>query len=367
MGVVLRELQRIPTSGARAVETFAIAGRELLAVPQLALDVPGEPAAMNGGDSDTDLLLLRRVEERFVPFATLPAAGGEDAEFFTIGDRNFLAVASIRSGSGPYRYALKSTIFVWHDEGFVPFQRIETFAAKQFKHWCIGDRHFLGLAQGVRLPGLEEHNQPSVVFEWDGTRFVEFQRVKSEWAYNWHAFRVAADWFVAHAEHLGPSVLYRWDGRRLEPHQDLIARAGRAFATFRREDSHYLVVAGLLEPAQVMEWRDGRFEAIQELAGLGARELAVVEHNSQLLLIRINFILGTPADPQPSLRSQVYEWHDGAFRLVAEFPTTGGTDVAVVDDGSDGLQFVVSNSLSEQLRFASETVLYSLSTANGQA
>jgi hypothetical protein len=367
MGVLLTELQRIPTSGARAVETFAVGGHELLAVPQLALDVPGEKAAMNGGDSDTDLLLLRRVDERFVPFATLPASGGEDAEFFTIGDRSFLAVASIRSGSGPYRYAIESTIFVWDDDGFVPFQRIKTFAAKQFKHWSIGDRHFLGLAQGVRLPGLRDDNEPSVVFEWDGTCFVEFQRVESEWAYNWHAFRVEDDWFVAHAEHLGPSVLYRWNGRRLEPHQELMARAGRAFATFRRGDSQYLVTAGLLEPPQLMRWRDGRFESIQALAGFGARELAVVEHDSRLLLIRVNFILGTPADPHPSLRSQVYEWQGDAFRLVTEFPTSGGTDVSVVEYGSDGLQFVVSNSLSEHLRFASETVLYSLSTANGHA
>jgi hypothetical protein len=367
MDAVLTELQRIPTSGARAVETFAVGGHELLAVPQLAVDVPGEKAAMNGGDSDTDLLLLRRVDERFVPFATLPAPGGEDAEFFAIGDHSFLAVASIRSGSGPYQYATESTIFVWQDDGFVPFQSIKTFAAKQFKHWRIGDRDFLGLAQGVRFPGREEDNEPSVVFEWDGTRFVEFQRVESEWAYNWHAFRVEDGWFVAHAEHLGPSVLYRWDGRRLEPHQELMARAGRAFATFRRGDAHYLVAAGLLEPPQVMQWRGGRFEPIQELADLGARELVVVEHGSRLLLIRVNFILGTPADPHPSLLSQVYEWHDGAFRLVAEFPTTGGTDVSVVDDRSDGLQFVVSNSLSEHLRFASETVLYSLSTANGDA
>jgi hypothetical protein len=365
MDVELNELQRIPTSGARAVETFAIGGHDLLAVPQLAVDVPGEPASMNGGDSDTDLLLLRRVDERFVPFATLPAPGGEDAEFFTIGDRSFLAVASIRSGSGPYRYATESTIFAWRDECFVPFQSIETFAAKQFKHWSIGDRHFLGLAQGVRLPGLEDDNEPSIVFEWDGARFVEFQRVASEWAYNWHAFQVDDSWFVAHAEHLGASVLYRWDGRRLEPHQDLMERAGRAFATFRREDGHYLIVAGLLEPPKVMQWRGGRFETVQELAGLGARELTVVETGARLLLIRINFILGSPADPHPSLRSQVYEWDGGAFRLAVEFPTTGGTDVSVVDDGDDELQFVVSNSLSEQLRFASDTVLYSLSTANG--
>ena len=57
---------------------------------------------MNGGDSDTDLLLFRREGDRSVAYGSLPAPGGEDAEFFTIGGRAFLAVACIRSGSGPY-------------------------------------------------------------------------------------------------------------------------------------------------------------------------------------------------------------------------------------------------------------------------
>ena len=51
------------------------------------------------------------------------------------------------------------------------------------------------------------------------------------------------------------------------------------------------------------------------------------------LLIRVNFILGTPADPRPALDSQVYEWDGGTLREVATFPTCGGTDVAVLADG----------------------------------
>ena len=115
-----------------------------------------------------------------------------------------------------------------------------------------------------------------------------------------------------------------------------------------------------------MRWRGGRFETVQELAGLGARELTVVETDARLLLIRVNFILGSPADPHPSLRSQVYEWDGGAFRLAVEFPTTGGTDV--VGRGRWRRRAPVRGlelALSEQLRFASDTVLYSLSTANG--
>jgi hypothetical protein len=362
MELFLTDLQHIPTSGARAVEPIAVDGMELLAIPQLAYDVAGQEPSMHGGDSTTELLLLRRDEGRFTPWSTLPAPGGEDAEFFVIGDRAFLAVASLRSGSGPYRFTTESQILRWEQGRFAPFQSITTFAAKQWKHWRIGDRHFLGLAQGVRPPGTAGHNRESVVFEWNGSSFVEHQRIPSQWAYNWHPFTVDDMFFVAHAEHLDASVLYRWDGERLVPHQVLAARGGRAFASFDRDGASYLIVASLLDEPQLLRWDGDRFDVVQTLGGLGARELAVVDHGDQLIVIRINFILGTPADPQPELDSQVYVWESGALEVAARFATCGGTDVAVIDAG-DELQFLVSNSLSPQLRFASDTVLYSLSGA----
>src|SRR3979490_512425 len=119
MEISLTERQRIPTSGARAVEPIAVGGLELLAIPQLAYDAARQEPNMNGGDSDTDLLLLRRVGGRFVPWGKLAAPGGEDAEFFVIGDRRFLAVASLRSGSGPYQFDIESQVFTWHEGQFV--------------------------------------------------------------------------------------------------------------------------------------------------------------------------------------------------------------------------------------------------------
>jgi EPTP domain-containing protein len=362
MRAALTEMQRIPTSGARAVEAFTAAGLELLAIPQLARDMPGGPPGMNGGDSDTELLLLRLSGERFEPWSTLPAPGGEDAEFFTIGERSFLAIASIRTGSGPYEFATESRIFAWDRDQFVPFQSVATFAAKQWKHWSIGERHFLGLAQGVVRAGHEDRNRDSVVYEWDGSSFVEHQRIPSRWAYNWHAFSVGDTFFVAHADHVGASVLYRWDGAQLQPHQTLAAKGGRAFATFDDGTATYLVAACISAATRVMRWDGERFKDFQTLNGLGARELAVVRHDGRLLVVRINFILGTPTDPHPVLDSQIYEWDGGALRVVARFPTCGGTDVAVLgDDAAAGIELVVSNSLTPQLRFAAETVRYSLS------
>jgi hypothetical protein len=369
MPVTLTEVQRIPTSGARAVAPARVGDYDLLAIPQLAKDVPGEPPGMNGGDSDTELQLLRRAGNAgapFEPWATLPAPGGEDAEFFIIGDRAFLAVASIRTGAGPYEFETTSTIFEWQGSGFVPFQEIPTFAAKQWKHWQAGGRHFLGLAQGVVFPQGHGGRQPdenseSVVYEWTGASFTEFQRIPSRWAYNWHAFRAGSQFFVAHAEHAGPSVLYRWDGALLQPHQTLAEESGRAFASFDDDGGEsYLVVACIAAPSRLLRWDGARFAEAQVLDGLGARELAVARCGDRTLLIRVNFILGTPADPEPALDSQVYEWDGGKLHEAATFPTCGGTDVAVLDGDSDTVELVVTNSLTPQLRFATESVRYEL-------
>ena len=238
MQAALTEIQRIPTSGARAVAAFTVAGRQLLAIPQLARDSDTSPPGMNGGDSDTDLLLLQCAGGRFEPWSALPAPGGEDAEFFTIGGRSFLAVASIRTGSGPYELAAESQIFAWDRDRFVPFQSVATFAAKQWKHWTIGERHFLGLAQGVVRPGDEDLNRDSVVYEWDGSSFAPQQQIPSRWAYNWHPFWIGDEFFVAHADHAGASVLYRWDGTWLRPHQALAAAGRPRVRDLRRQRDH---------------------------------------------------------------------------------------------------------------------------------
>ncbi|UQX86949.1 hypothetical protein M6D93_11595 [Jatrophihabitans telluris] len=359
MALTLTELQRIPTSGARAVMPFCVGGLQLLAIPQFATDVPHGKPGMHGGDSATNLLLLQRVDDRFVPWSELPAPGGEDAEFFTIGDQAFLAVASIRTGAGPYTFATESHIYRWSGEGFELFQTVPAFAARQWKYWTVAGRHFLGLAQGVPAPGLEAHNLDSVVYEWDGASFVEHQRIPSRWAYNWHAFRVEDGFFVAHADHLSDSMLYRWDGTRLQPYQSVAASGGRAFATFVDGGATHLVVACITGTSTVLRWTGREFITVQVLAGEGARELAVLRQGNDILVVRINFILGNPSDPQPELDSVIYRWDGSRLRPVLTFPTSGGTDVACLV-GRHRTELIVSNSLDRDLRFSSSTVRYAL-------
>jgi hypothetical protein len=359
MQAPLHEIQRIPTSGARAVKSFTAGGLDLLAIPQLAYDVPGGVIGMNAGDSETTLLLLRRHGDEYVPYAELPAPGGEDAEIFRIADRTFLAVACIRTGSGPYRFDTDSLIYEWLEGGFRLFQKISTVAAKQFTYWRAGDRHFLGLAQGLEIPDMGVDNRDSTIFEWDGTSFVEFQRIPSRWAYNWHPFEAGGDFFVAHADHAGPSTLYRWTSDSYVPHQELLPAGGRAFADFVRDGVHFLVAVSIAGQPVVMAFDDGHFAPAGTLIGPGAREVKVVEVDGQSYLIRINFIAGTPKAPQPSLQSQIYAiGRGGSLKVVAEFPTSGGTDADIIEIEGGSVRFAVSNGLSGDVRFATESVIY---------
>jgi hypothetical protein len=331
----LSERMRIPTSGARAVAPFTLEGRSFLAIPQLSSDAPGTPAGMNGGDSDTDLLLLRREGGGYVEHQRIPAPGGEDAEFFRVGDQAFLAVASIRSGRGPYDYQVGSSIYSWDGRRFVKFQSVPTFAAKQWRHFEIDGRHFLGLAQGVSLPQHKDHNRPSVIFEWDGAQFQPFQEIPSQWAYNWHHLDIDGQHFLAHADNRDPSWLYRWDGGRFVEHQRLIETEGRAFADFRIDGDTYLACAVIDADSLLYRWAGDRFVQHQILPGAGGREWAVIERTDRLYLVRVNFITGGRENPVTELRSQLYQWVEGKLEVVEQFPTHGGTDVAVHPDGDD--------------------------------
>jgi hypothetical protein len=75
---LLREVCRLRTSGARAAAIYELEGSTFLAVPQLAYDIPGTEAHMNGGDSDTDLLVFRWTGAHFEETCRLAAPGGEE-------------------------------------------------------------------------------------------------------------------------------------------------------------------------------------------------------------------------------------------------------------------------------------------------
>ncbi|HIH2752141.1 hypothetical protein L3V59_39400 [Burkholderia aenigmatica] len=352
-------VQTLPTSGARTAAVFEIDGATYLGIPQLAVDIAGQPPHMNGGDSDIGAQFYRRDGGCFVEDGTLPLPGGEDLEYFEIGARRFLAAAGVRSGKGPYDLNTDALLHEWTDGAWCPFQRIPAFAAKQFRAFRIGTRHFLGLAQGVKIDGVTaRHPRESCVLEWTGNRFDAFQTFDGQWGYDWISARFGGEYYLAYADHVDGATLYRWNGERFETFQALPGHGARTFRFFEDGGALWMVYVNIQDHTTLYRLDGQAFAPVQQLAGAGGRELCMIDGaDGCRYLVRVCFITGTPHDPVVVQRSQVFAWRGDGFALLGEFPTSGATSASTfVADGARYL--VVSNALSENIRFRVDSTVY---------
>jgi hypothetical protein len=357
-GSLLTSLQQLPTSGARAVEVFTNDEGTFLGVPQLARDVAGEAPYMNGGDSDIDALIYRWQDGRFIEHEALPLPGGEDLAYFEITGRKFLAAAGIRTGKGPYELDCDAVVYERIEGKWQALQRFPVFAAKQWFAFSIADRHFLALAQGVVIEGVEPKNpRTSCIFEWSGERFVPFQTLPGQWGYNFAHVAFGAENFLAYADHVGGSPVYRWDGERFEPFQLFEENGGRAFEFFEANGTLWMIHVNLLQHTTLYRFDGRQFVAVQVLGEAGGRELCLVKGERGLYLVRVCFITGTPKAPVLVPQSQLFIWREDRFELVDTFETSAATDAcAFIIDGQRYL--AVSNSLSEGIRFRIDSAVY---------
>jgi hypothetical protein len=356
--MILIEHQRLPTSGARAVLPYVISDTQYLVVPQLSKDMDNTPAHMNGGDSNTGAPIFKWTDGRFVVHDTLPLTGGEDIDYFQLGAERFLVTAGIRSGHGPYCYNIDQTLYKWSGSHWEPFQSFPGFAAKQWRFLKIGSRAFLCLAQGVTLGHVEAKNpRTSRIFEWDGTKFADFQSLEGQWGYNWESFQIDGHTFLAYADHVGDSLIFQWDGTGFTPFQSFAPKAGRCFRFFTIDGTHHVAFANIQGDSSLYRWDGKKFQVHQKLSGPSGREFCIARTENQFYLVQVNFIEGEPSAPKTNLQSRIYRWERGQLALVEEFATAGGTDAAVFH--ADGTLFLaVSNSLTPDVRFRTDTVIY---------
>lgn len=357
--MILVEHQRLPTSGARAVLTYVIAGVRYLVIPQLSKDVENTPAHMNGGDSDTGAPIFKWSAGRFVEHDRLPLSGGEDVAYFQLGADQFLATAGVRSGHGPYDYNIEQDLYKWSGSRWQLHQSLPGFAAKQWHFLTVGSRAFLCLAQGVTLGHIEAKNpRTSRIFEWKEGKFVDFQTLSGQWGYNWESFQINGETFLGYADHVGDSLIYKWDGSGFVPFQSFAPKAGRCFRFFTISETHYVAFANIQGDSTLYRWDGQKFQVHQKLSGPSGREFCVVRAQDQFYLVQMNFIEGEPSSPTTNLQSRIYRWQKDQLELVEEFATAGGTDAAVFR-ADDKLFLAVSNSLTPDVRFRTDTIIYS--------
>lgn len=358
---VLVPYQFLQTSGARDIKPFTLNGKKYIAVAQLASDVKGLPPNMNGGNADVPVVIYQWQNGQYSEYQRIPSHGNEGAEFFTIGKRSFLAVASIESGpKPPFNLHTYSMIYEWDGKRFYPFQQFYSYAAKNWKYFSIGDRHFIALAMGVVPPGSDAPaDTDSILYEWNGKQFEKFQTFSSKWAYSFSYFSIGGVHYLGLTDHLQSSWLYQWKSGKFVPFQEFSQRGGRAFTYFQINGKHFLAYANINHPSEIYLWNGSRFELAQTMSELGGRNFTFFESGDARYLFQTRFITGTRTNPETELSSHLYVWNDHEFKLIQNIVTYGGVNSAVFSVGEN--QFLgVANSLAKDLRFRVDSVIYKI-------
>ena len=205
----LIEVQRLPTSGARAVAPYAVGGSTLARRAAARRRCRRHPCRGSTAAAPTPrCVLFAETADGFVRAGSLPVGGGEDVEIFTIGEPHLLrGRLDPQRDDGPYDFATMSPIFRTGCRRLHPPPGdADTYAAKQFRHFRIGGdrlpRHRAGHA------GRRSHQRRCCGGM--ATRFVPFQapRLRSPVTTS-PSSRSTATTYLAHADHAAPSRLYR--------------------------------------------------------------------------------------------------------------------------------------------------------------
>ena len=162
------------------------------------------------------------------------------------------------------------------------------------------------------------------------------------------------------ADHIVESVIYEWKNQQLIPFQTFAAQGGgRHIRFFCINGRNYIAVSNLLHDSEIYVWKQNRYEQLQTLPGDGCRNMHILEANGEVYLFRINFITGTREQPIAKQQSTIYRWCGDRFEKYKNFLTYGGTACQSFQSGKD-IYLVVSNSLSEAIRFRVDSLVYKL-------
>ena len=109
------KVQDLPTRGAAAVQHFTINGSLFLTFGNYRGDI-------HKYKTSSVVYKMDEPTEKFTLYQTLQTRGAHGVEYFSIADKHFLAVASYWDGT----YQLNSVVFQWNGRRFVVFQKLPT-------------------------------------------------------------------------------------------------------------------------------------------------------------------------------------------------------------------------------------------------
>ena len=206
---------------------------------------------------------------------TLQTRGAYGLEYFSIADKHFLAVANHYDGT----YQLDSAVFQWNGQRFVVFQKIPTKGGSHFSSFTINRENYLAVAN---YHDGSTRSIKSVIYKWSGGKFNKFQEIATEGTMGCAVFEINNVTFIA-------------------------------FANYYNSQQKYSV------QSTVLKWSGGHFVKLQSIRTYGARDVKSVIINGHTFLAFANYYSGSSHNTD----SFIYKWDGTKFVHFQSIPTRG--------------------------------------------
>lgn len=322
-----QEVQSLPAHGGRDFRYFTIGTDRFLALAE----------TWNGQSADINSRIFRWDGEKFIEFQSIATHWATEWEHFTIGGAEYLVVANNHTFGN---FDIDSVIYRWNGSSFEEFQRIATRGASGWKFFTLGEDFFLAVANNGG--NGQNYNVDSEIFQWDGGKFVSFQTIPTKGALRWESFVIDAETFLAVANYSTDftttfnidSKIYRWDGAKFAEFQSIATSGAHDWKFFTIGDEQFLAVANLhsgpnrtnLEiDSKIYRWDGARFAEFQALRTVGAVSWDFITFDGRHYLAAASW-----KDDSGSyqLDSQIYRWNGAQFEDFLTVPGIGASDCA---------------------------------------
>ncbi|XP_047421500.1 thrombospondin-type laminin G domain and EAR repeat-containing protein [Sciurus carolinensis] len=268
-----------------------------------------------------------------------------------------------------------SAIYKWTDGKFVSYQSIRTHQAQSWRHFTIGRKIFLAVANF----GPDEKGQEfSVIYKWSHRKlkFTPYQRIATHSARDWEAFEVDGEHFLAVANHREgnnhniDSVIYKWSprARLFEANQTIATSGAYDWEFFRVGPYSFLVVANTFNGtstrvhSHLYIWLLGSFRLFQSFLTFGAADWEVFRIRDRVFLAVANShsydVETQPRNDSYTINSVIYELNvtAQAFVKFQDVPTCSALDWEFFSVGEDHF-LVVANSFDGD-SFSVNSIVY---------
>lgn len=322
-----KEVQSLPANGGRDFRYFTIGTDRFLALA----------STWDGKSPEINSKIYRWDGTKFADFQAIPTSWATEWEYFTIGAESYLVVADNHSSMS---YNINSKVYHWNGSSFEEFQSIPTKGASGWKFFTIAGDSFLVVANNGG--NFKNYNVDSDIFKWDGVKFVLFQSIPTNAALRWEFFNIGTDAFLAVANYSTDftttfnidSKVYRWDGAKFAEFQSIPTSGAHYWKFFTIGNDSFMAIANLhsgpnrtnLEiDSKIFRWDGAKFAEFQAIRTTGAVSWDFTSFNGSYYLAAASW---KNDNGSYQLDSKIYRWDGTRFAEYLTVPGNGASDCA---------------------------------------